>query len=292
MVILDCPIIPFDCIEKMMEKIKCMCKIKMVQESTLEKGNKYGTGSGFFAYIRHQDQKYPVLITCDFILKKENLNEINLKVGNDNEYINIKVNDNRIIYSKEMEYSCGITIIEIIPEKDEIVNFYEFDDFIYVEKRNIYIPQYVKNENKLSISYGRIKEFDDDTIIHLCSTDFGSGGAPIINIETNKVIGIHAGSFSEKNYNFGYLLKNVIAEYINIKKNYKESDFNNLKLLSSGAYGNIFSAYSIKDKKEVCLKKINLEKMKLNYQMNELNDYKRDINNEIKILQTLNFNTN
>ena len=32
--------------------------------------------------------------------------------------------------------------------------------------------------------------------------------------------------------------------------------------------------------------------MKLNYQMNELKDYKTDINNEIEILQTLNFKNN
>jgi len=124
---------------------------------------------------------------------------------------------------------------------------------------------------------------------------------PIINIYTNKVIAIHAGGTSNfdsdikarryKTINFGYLLKNIITDYI-IKKNYKESDFKNIKLLSSGLFGNIYSAYSIKDKKEVCLKKINLEKMKLNYQMNELNDYKNDINNEIEILQTLNFTDN
>ena len=78
------------------------------------------------------------------------------------------------------------------------------------------------------------------------------------------------------NFNFGYLLKNIITEYIIIKKNYKESDFKNIKLISSGLFGNIYSAYSIKDSKEVCLKKINLEKMKLNYQMNELKDYKTD----------------
>ena len=188
-----------------------------------------------------------------------------------------------------MEF-CGITIIEIIPKKDKIFNFYEFDDFMNVKnKKEIYIPQYP--QGKLSISYGFIKKYIDNNIIHLCSTESGAGGGPIININTNKVIGIHAGGNSNKS-NFGYLLKDIIEEYSNIKKNYQESDFKNLKLLSSGAYGNIYSAYSIKDKKEVCLKKINLEKMKLNYQINELNDFKNDINNEIKILQTLNFKAN
>jgi hypothetical protein len=286
MVIFDSPVIPFECIEKMMEQIHCMCKIDMV----INEIEKKGFGSGFFACIRNQDQVYPVLITCDFILKKEYLNEINLKVGKDNKQKKININDNRIIYSKEMEF-CGITIIEIIPKKDKIFNFYEFDDFMNVKnKKEIYIPQYP--QGKLSISYGFIKKYIDNNIIHLCSTESGAGGGPIININTNKVIGIHAGGNSNKRVNCGYLLKDIIEEYSNIKKNYQESDFKNLKLLSSGAYGNIYSAYSIKDKKEVCLKKINLEKMKLNYQINELNDFKNDINNEIKILQTLNFKAN
>ena len=80
MVIFDSPVIPFECIEKMMEQIHCMCKIDMV----INEIEKKGFGSGFFACIRNQDQVYPVLITCDFILKKEYLNEINLKVGKDN----------------------------------------------------------------------------------------------------------------------------------------------------------------------------------------------------------------
>jgi len=296
MVILDSPIVSFDCIEKMILLQNCMCRI------IIGNGDSKAFGSGFFAYIRNQDQEYPVLITCDFILKKENLNEINLNVGKDNKQIKIKVKDNRFIYSKKMRF-CGITIIEIFPKDDKINNFYEFDDFTNVEGKEIYIPQY-PNSDKLSVSYGKIKKLNDidNTIIHLCSTDYGAGGGPIINIYTNKVIAIHAGGTSNfdsdikarryKAINFGYLLKNIITDYIIKKKNYKESDFKNIKLLSSGLFGNIYSAYSIKDKKEVCLKKINLEKMKLNYQMNELNDYKNDINNEIEILQTLNFTDN
>ena len=280
MVISDGPIVPFDCIEKMIEQKKFICQIEMVTKDTVEKETSKGFGSGFFAYIRYQGQEYPVLITCDFILKKEYLNEINLKVGKDNKPIKIKVKDNRTIYSKKMREG-GITIIEIIPKKDKIYNFFEFDDFQYIKnKKEIYIPQYSRGE--LSVSYGHIEKLNDidNTIIHSCSTDDGAGGGPTINIDTKKVIGIHVGgeknSNKKFNINFGYLLKNIITEYIIIKKNYKESDFKNIKLISSGLFGNIYSAYSIKNNKEVCLKKINLEKMKLNYQMNELKDYKTD----------------
>ena len=172
MVILDSPIVSFDCIEKMILLQNCMCRI------IIENGDSKVFGSGFFAYIRNQDQEYPVLITCDFILKKENLNEINLNVGKDNKQIKIKVKDNRFIYSKKMRF-CGITIIEIFPKDDKINNFYEFDDFTNVEGKEIYIPQY-PNSDKLSVSYGKIKKLNDidNTIIHLCSTDYGAGGVP------------------------------------------------------------------------------------------------------------------
>ena len=52
----------------------------------------------------------------------------------------------------------------------------------------------------------------------------------------------------------------------------------------------IYSAYSIKDETEICLKKINKEKMKLNYELNGLKDYQQDLNNEINILKSLSYN--
>ena len=55
-------------------------------------------------------------------------------------------------------------------------------------------------------------------IIHLCSTDNGSSGSPIINLENNKIIGIHKqGSI---NFNKGTLLKYPLNDFIkNIKEN-------------------------------------------------------------------------
>ena len=41
--------------------------------------------------------------------------------------------------------------------------------------------------------------------MHNCTTDNGSFGSPILNIQTNKVIGIH--NKSSTNYNIGTLLK-------------------------------------------------------------------------------------
>jgi serine/threonine protein kinase len=63
-------------------------------------------------------------------------------------------------------------------------------------------------------------------------------------------------------------------------------------MISSGSYGDVYSASSIKDNIEICLKEINLEKMKLNYKENELTNYLKDLNNEIKILKLLSYNKN
>ena len=38
-------------------------------------------------------------------------------------------------------------------------------------------------------------------------------------------------------------------------------------------YGDIYSAYSIKEKIEGCLKKINIEKMRLNYESINIENY-------------------
>ena len=59
-----------------------------------------------------------------------------------------------------------------------------------------------------------------------------------------------------------------------------------------GGYGDIYIGYRIRDNLEICLKRINIEKMKLNYESNELKDYKEDLNNEIKILKLLSNNEN
>ena len=49
--------------------------------------------------------------------------------------------------------------------------------------------------------------------MHNCTTDNGSFGSPILNLQTNKVIGIH--NKSSTNYNIGTLLKLPIKDFIN-----------------------------------------------------------------------------
>ena len=99
----------------------------------------------------------------------------------------------------------------------------EFFNNKYINK-SIYTLQYPNNE-KVSVSFGIIKAIDllnNYNITHLCSTDKGSSGSPILNALTNKIIGIHKGANNNHNFNKGNLLIYPLKEFISqIKKNDK-----------------------------------------------------------------------
>ena len=48
----------------------------------------------------------------------------------------------------------------------------------------------------------------------------------------------------------------------------------------------MYSAYSVKDNEEVCIKIIDTEQMQFDYEENNIKDYKGDLINEIMILTT------
>ena len=83
----------------------------------------------------------------------------------------------------------------------------------------IYIIQYPGGK-RLGVSYGILNGIYEDkeyNFNHLCSTEEGSSGSPIINIINNKVIGIHKAS--KKNYNIGLFINYAIEDFINKYKN-------------------------------------------------------------------------
>ena len=78
----------------------------------------------------------------------------------------------------------------------------------------------------------------------------------------------------------------------NIKNNeskYKDKDFKNLEEIYRGALGHLYSAYSIKDKIDLCLKKIDINVMEYHYKSLGYpdNNHLKDLNNEIEILKLL-----
>lgn len=57
---------------------------------------------------------------------------------------------------------------------------------------------------------------NESKIFHYCSTEEGSSGAPILNLDTYKIIGIHCGKESLFNWNYGTLLKLPVRLFMDL----------------------------------------------------------------------------
>ena len=69
------------------------------------------------------------------------------------------------------------------------------------------------------MSYGLLSSIDNNEIKHICSTENGSSGSPILNLETNKVIGIHKEGSIHFEFNKGTYLKYPLIDFIQKNKN-------------------------------------------------------------------------
>ena len=112
-----------------------------------------------------------------------------------------------------------MTIIEIKNSDNLNVNYLELEEKLfednselYYENKSIYILHY-PNQGKASVSYGITKKIENGEINHLCSTQPGSSGSPILDLNNNKVIGIHKGSLKDKNINLGTLLRKPLEQF-------------------------------------------------------------------------------
>ena len=181
------------------------------------------TGTGFFCYINYENKNIPCLMTNYHILDdkyiKDN-NKIEIII-NDNK-INIIINIEDIIYkSKKDEYD--LIIIKLKEEYMKNINYLELDDNLFNENsikeyESIYILHYLNGQNA-SVSYGKDIIYDPNykyDIQYKCNID--SSGGPILNLLSNKIIGIHKG-YIQKNdgikYNIGTLLKYPLKEINN-----------------------------------------------------------------------------
>jgi len=215
--------VTIECTNIILKQMKeCICKIN----------NKKGKGTGFFCIYNN----IRLLITNNHVIDEEIIKENNniiVSIKDDkNEKLKIKLDDKKIYTSEKYD----TTIIEI-KEEEKINNFIDLDEEILQDnitkcKESIYIiqyPEYQFDKQKAHVSYGILKEIKDEyEINHLCSTNSGSSGSPILNISNNKVIGIH--KESKFNYNIGTFLKYPINEYLNniniIQKEIKNIELN------------------------------------------------------------------
>ena len=199
------------------QKQNNICKI-------IKKNNIFGTG--FLCLIPYPDKKntLPVLFTCNNILEYDDINpgkEIKLLFNNNFEKI-LKIDESRLTYTSDInEYN--VTIIEIKKEDGfDINNMLQIDYDIYEENdlinnyknKLIYIINY-KNDLNSGYYLSTIKDIDskNNKIEHLCPTEEESSGAPIINIENFKVIGIHSKNDKNKNINIGTVIKSPINAF-------------------------------------------------------------------------------
>lgn len=219
--------VDIDILENILEQTKkSICKI-------ICNNDIYGTG--FFCFLPFPDKatKLRALITNNHILGKSDIEigkTIKFTVYNDKMDFKIIIDKSRKVYTNE---DYDITIIELKPQKDGIKDdsYLDVDDCIILDDnieanikevlkdKSIYLIHYPGGE-KLKKSEGVIISIDEDkyTIHHNSDTNSGSSGSPILNLDNNKLIGIHVGAEKDKNGTiigtllrepFKYLMKNI-----------------------------------------------------------------------------------
>ena len=153
------------------------------------------------------------------------------------------------------------------------------------KNKSIYVLHY-QNEKNVCVSYGLLHNIDKYNIIHNCTTSNSSFGAPILNLQNNKIIGIY--TKNSINYNIGTLLKLTIIDFINKKYMEDEKDLviiNNkkykiIKKLGEGGFGKVIQVLNKSDNKFYAIKVIPIK--------NESKDKIGGIQNEAKILSEFN----
>ena len=193
----------------------CVCKI------CNEDGIK---GTGFFCKIPFPDNDHllPVLMANNHVINESILekgkNKIVLSLNNGIKEIEL---DNRLKFTNK---NYDITIIEL-KENDFIKKYLELDENIQTNikaeyvRESIYILHYPGSKN-VAVSYGILKSINLENnynFDHLCSTENGSSGAPIINLSNLKIIGIHKEASNNYNYNIGLFLYEPLKIFLEEK---------------------------------------------------------------------------
>ena len=280
---------------------KSICKIYI---------NNDNKGIGFFCKIPFPNNKYllSVLITTNDIINEsllEKEKQIKISINNDNKKKVIEFN-NRIIYTNK---KYDITIIEIKEKRDNILNFLELEDIeninnekinmSYIEE-SVYILHYY-NSKDICVSYGilnQIKEKINYNFNHLCYTDKYSSGGPILNLASNKVIGLQTHIEGGTNKNIGLFLNYAIRDFLNqeyynklelreFNKRFKiDLNDNNIEILD------LSKKHLMNNDLEYIIKIDPIQLKELNLSMNDISDIKILEKFRFKKLEKLNLSWN
>ena len=219
--------IPIDVLKAIIEQTeKSICKIICKNE---------GNGTGFFCSIPFPD-KYnllPVLITNNHLVDKNDIiegNTIDLTLNNDKIPFKIKIDNSRKVYTNK---KYDITFIEIkTSDGFDLNSFLDIDERILknhsnkiFKKLSAYLIFYPSGK-EVEYSTGLIKRIsEDNNIEHTCSIKPGSSGSPILNLNNNKVIGVHKGAATNnKNWNLGTFIKEPINKFYQEEMNNNKTD--------------------------------------------------------------------
>ena len=188
-------------LNKLNQLVKSICKISI----------KNHLATGFFMKVSDA-QKY--LVTNYHVINELNVKENIEFMTAENKIFKLSLNDRGIKYFKEPK---DITVIEI-KETDQIYKQVEFlnYDLNYKKGYSIYknkeILCYFFNGQNDVFSSGNLIDFTNGEFSHDCPTDFGSSGAPIILVNSMKVIGVHKGGILFSNINYGSFIGEIIKE--------------------------------------------------------------------------------
>ena len=189
--------------------------------------NENSTGTGFLCLIPQINHFLKVLITCNHVLNNLSIgNKIKLIFDNDDNEKpkEINIDKNRRIYTNKEH---DITIIELKGNEFDKNDYLKIDNLIYKENeldniyknKKIYIIHYPKGD-EVRYSCDTITNIENNIIEHCCTTDKGSSGAPILNLDNYQVIGIHRGHYKDEKYNCGEIIKLVIDDFNKDRNNY------------------------------------------------------------------------
>ena len=275
--------ITIDEVQTIMEQMKkYICKIKTKSE----------IGTGFFCYIPMENKKIPVLITASHLISEKYIEEkkkINIILKDEksskDKFIKIIIDNKR---KKYINPKYDITILEIIKE-DDITDFLDLDEDLFsenseisYESESIYTLQYPRGE-KASVSFGILKSIENYDIIHLCSTEKGSSGSPILKLSSKKIIGMHKDCNSTYEFNRGTFLKEPLNEFIELYKN-NITEENIIKIEDSIEFKNEIKLHLKVDNKD-----INKKIYFLGNDKSHIFEYSKIMENDISdILQELN----
>ena len=214
--------ISFEQTKKILEQMEnYICKIII---------DKVTKGTGFLCKIPlHGDNKLaPVLITNNNVINDDILarkKDITIESFCTSSIKSKKLNlSNRTAYNNK---KLGISIIEIV-NKDGFknINMFELDEDMLSGKTNKFIDKSIymihSNQKTLYVSYGLVNDIGKNqsyNFMHTCKAFNGSSGSPILNLENNKIIGIH--SSNNANINEGFFL-NFSTSKENLNKTHKE----------------------------------------------------------------------